>query len=843
MIVARQHHTATLLANGQLLVAGGQDSRSLPEATFELYDPTTGTWNEPANNTMVNVRYYHTATLLQNGEVLVTGGLGSISPIASAEIYDPSTEKWTLTASMNAARFQHTATLLPSGKVLVAGGDNAGTAEIFDPNGNNGAGTWTPAGPLNSPRFLHTATLLADGRVLAAGGDNFAALQSAEIFDPNGNGGVGSWTTTGSMTTTREQHTATLLPDGKVLAAGGEDATSTPLSSAEVFDPATNAWTATTNSMPATSGRFAHTSTLLPSGKVAVVGGKANGGALGDTEIFDPGTDPVSGTWSAGPSLVSARFSHTTTLLPSGALLAAGGGSTGTLDRSETYDPAVGSWSPTNPLPTSDSQNRASASATLLANGTVLIAGGFDGTSYLSNAVIFNPASGNWTTTGSLTTARASHTATLLPSGLVLVAGGVGSTGAVSSAEMYDPSSGTWSTAGNMSSARAGHAAALFSNGVVVVSGGQDSNGAALKTAEVFNPTTNKWSTVGSLNVARAHHTATLLPSGGVLVAGGDNGGASLSSFEVFNGSGWTIPSSPPASPSMTVARTNHTATLLPSGDVLVAGGDSAPSVPVSSAELYHPATATWSATGSMSFARASHTATLLQSGHALVAGGGTPSAETYDLATGVWTSIAPMSQLRSSFASTLMPNGLVLSVGGTGLGNAEVFDPGLGFQIAWQPTLTGVTASLPSGAALVASGTGFTGTSEASGGNGAQNSPSNDPVVQLHSLANEQVSYLSVDPTAGWTATSFTSTAITTTLPIGYGLATLFTNGIPSTSQVVYLGSAPIPTVTPTATVTPKATLTPTATRTPVPTRTPKPGGVSRVLLPVVANGAAAGW
>src|SRR5438093_4423786 len=214
----------------------------------------------------------------------------------------------------------------------------------------------------------------------------------------------------------------------------------------------------------------------------------------------------------------------------------------------------------------------------------------------------------------------------------------------------------------------------------------------------------------------------------------------------------------------MVTARYDHTATLVSSGQLLVAGGVDSNSNALSSAELYDPASGTWTATGSLGTARWAHTATLLPSGNVLVAGGAN----------------GPFSFLSS----------------------AELYDPGLGFDPCWQPLLTMVTPLIVPGSELTASGSRFQGIYEASAGNGAQNSSSNYPLVQLLSLANEQTLFLPVDSMAGWSDTSFTSTPITvmTTsssgFPIGYALVTVFTNGIPSQSQFVLAAtSTPTPT------------------------------------------------
>ena len=258
--------------------------------------PATGTWT--STNLMVTARYEHTATLLSNGKVLVAGGYNG-NYLASAELYDPATNTWSTTTNpMGTARYAPTATLLDSGKVLVAGGLNVGSlasAELYDPV----AGTWSSTtNPMGTGRYDHTATLLPNGKVLVAGGYSSSSsssfLASAELYDP----ATGTWSSTGPMGTARFYHTDTLLPSGKVLVAGG--ANSYFLASAELYDPVAGTWSSTTN--PMGTARYDHTATLLDGGKVLVAGGY-NGSIVASVRLYGPGPGVTAISPPNGPTL------------------------------------------------------------------------------------------------------------------------------------------------------------------------------------------------------------------------------------------------------------------------------------------------------------------------------------------------------------------------------------------------------------------------------------------------------------------------------------------------------------------------------------------------------------
>ncbi len=346
---ARGFHTATLLNNGMVLVAGGANPASDPQCiggivSAEQYDAYAVA--STPTGALTAARYAHTATLLPNGNVLVVGGFGDttdcqgVGALAqnTAELYNPDKGSFSMTGNMSIPRGGHTATLLMDDKVLVAGGADHGvggtgtdSAELYDPN----TGDFTQTGSMVVARFRHTATLLQNGKVLIVGGvplDSANPTSTAELYDP----ATGSFTVTGGMTTAREEHTATLLADGKVLIVGGESpgTGSSGLqntATAEVYDPSSGLFS-TTGSM--TEARNLHTASLLQDGTVLIAGGGDNSSTA---EIYDPST----GSFSKTGSMEFGRSGHTATPMTESSgiyiVLVVGGGSFNPIATAEIY--------------------------------------------------------------------------------------------------------------------------------------------------------------------------------------------------------------------------------------------------------------------------------------------------------------------------------------------------------------------------------------------------------------------------------------------------------------------------------------------------------------------------
>lgn len=635
---------------------------------------------------------------LGNGKLLIAGGGEQGSVVA--ELYDVATGTFTAAGMLNTPRYGATSTVTLDGRVIVAGGkadmSTLDSVELYDPSSD----TFLPVGSLVAARYYHTATRLDDGSVLVTGGRvNLGGSAVFEILSSEGQS-----IEQGLAIHPRVSHTATKLPDGRVLLVGGDF----PGSSAELYEPGVGF-----RELPPTSFRYeAHVAVALSDGRVLVAGGRYTNQA----EVWDP----VSETFSVVGSMSDARADTSAALLPNGRVLIAGGVSEDftSIRSSEVFDPETGQFLAPVPLPSLQGSMPASAirgALTPLADGNAI---------YVSSGPALRYETSAWRLGAAvpMTTPRFSHSAATLLDGRVLLAGGCADAEKVNceiaSAELLDPTTGESLATGSLLTPRSDHTMNVLDELHVVVCGGVESAG-PLASCEQFDLRTQTWSPAGALTEPRYGHTSTRLPSGRLLVVGGIRNSPVATSEQSRD----TIELYDPVTQTSSIVakletpRSFHTASLLPSGQVLIAGGGSSFTmgnpIELDTAELYDPTTNSIVGSLSMLGTRSLHTASALSDGRVFLFGGKASSSELYDPQSNSFTLVTTDAWRWQAFAVPLL-DGQVLHGGGNPEGTLpsnEVrrFDPFAGGIVVEEslsrPRFGGRTALLRDGSVIVTGG------------------------------------------------------------------------------------------------------------------------------------------
>ncbi|HVJ18899.1 MAG TPA: kelch repeat-containing protein [Polyangiaceae bacterium] len=757
-LAVRENHTATLLPDGTVLLAGGFVGDTAVRST-ELFDPRTGVFSPGPD--LKFARANHTATLLSEGRVLIVGGAPGE---ALCEIYEPERRELLSGPTLNSARSEHTATLLDDGRVVIVGGTDGGSpsggGELYDPEtaeftSIEVAGNW----------YNHGAALLPDGHIVLNGAGH-------GVYD------VDSETTEFPMLSAAHvptSPTALALPTGDIFWMGYQDLSGfggfyppgilTPLAPEPQYFPG--------------SGVAYNTVTLLPTGMVLTTGGFGGYGYEGDP-FYSAGVmqyDPVNLTSASAGLLGAQRWQHTATLLPTGSVFVVGGGPGADL---LTPEGAVAN------LPEL-SQQLFDSLAVTLANGRVLV---YEG----AGARVFSPEDNALVPTGVPIAARRAPAMVLLQSGKVLLAGGFDAGNApLATSELFDPSAaggvGAFEEGPELAVARGNATATLLPDGRVLVAGGFLEGNAPTDSFEIADAAASSFGSEGTLASPRAQHAASLLLDGRVLLVGGEGG---VGSAETFDPTSET--SSPVVAP-LNVARVSPTATLLPSGRVLIVGGTELPSF----VEQFHPGEDTFIVGPDVPF-KAGHTATLLSSGRVLVIGGtrdntSTSGGRLFDPAAGGGNGVfvdVPIGRNRHYHAAAWLHSGGALVANGR-----DCFVcPGDIYDLTWndgaapaaRPVLGSVPAEVTPGADVAIEGTNFRGLSESSSGR-TNASPTNYPIAVWRPLSHGGLVYGSL---RDFSPTSATWRVPATTLH-GPGLLSIAVNGALSDGVPVTIAAAPL--------------------------------------------------
>ena len=685
-----------ILAMGGTNTTGDDGSASIFYDTAEIYDPVTATWSA-ADSMKTGRRALFAGAGLADWRILITGGWNGSTALSAAEIYNPNTNTFSPTNSMNRGRMEHRAITLYDGRILITGGfDSSGTptntAEIYNPT--TGTFSYT-TGDMSIPRAAHRMNTVGDGKILITGGFGAGdvALASCELFNPS----TGTFSPAGSMSQARARHGATVLPTGDVLVTGGNGGAGV-LSSTEIYNFDRNAFAPGPNLLQA---RQSHTFQLLPNGLVLISGGNSKSSShwdvqtnfLSSAELYDPATNTIGAT--GGKS--NATSGALPYLLWTGKYMVAGGGT----NETELYTPEMPGASETWVNGGTMAVPRTEALWTALDDGTVLITGGLDAAgNQLASAELYDYLTGAFTLTGPMSTARQQHRIVQLYTGKVLVTGGkvnVTDNYALNSAELYNPATGAFEATGTMNRYRRLHRSTELPNGKILITGGLGGDNPTANglptAAEIYNPATEMFTlTSHPLNVGRRSHQAILLRTGKVLIVGGNGtGGNLLSSAELYD----------PVEDTFTLTGSMATArapllTMLPDGKVLVSNGSDASGNPIGAAEIYDPATGLFTSAGNELVARDGNRTTRLPGGKIMLVGGKsasgdpppvTDSAELYSHLIKTYTSTDNLITGRRNFVFSNLPNGRVLVAGGvdgsdTVLSSAELYTPLVGDEI-----------------------------------------------------------------------------------------------------------------------------------------------------------------
>lgn len=839
---ARKLHSATTLLDGRILVVGGLTADGgllVKEQSAQIYDPSSGTWLDVGTDFPQGL-FRHTATLLKDGRVFIAGGerqgTSGNSALNSCGIFDANNldDPWTDFGNcLMKERVDHTATRLEGGTILIVGGKSSNgmpqmSAEIcqVDAQPTSGPTCSLTTDAMSIPRARHTATRLFDGRVWVSGTIDDTVNHQVEIYDPNSI--AGDWQRVPDVNR-RYDHSTLALRNGMVVSFGG----ATTPRNVEIWNPIQPQLKGTATLNCAFPNPPA--ATLLPDDSVLLFGGshpeEGIEGRCVERCRFDSMSDPLCSrvgdlttplegmtasllaggrvlllgidpndsmpTWSPGvigffnqmntDEILAAEFirdwvDHTSTLLPNGDLLVVSGSTSDLLQ----VENGVLISRETLAIPAAFDSHR----ATLLDDGRVLLTGG--GASRRETA-IYAPDMG-WDEGPPMNCSRQQHTATRLWDGRVLVVGGVGNCTtfgprASTTYEIYDPdvdaASDPWSQTAELPSGRPriGHSATLLEGGKVMVAGGRTRTGVPIAFVDIFDDLqvggpNSPWSPPDDgtgLICPRSGHEATLLADGRVLLLGGGCAEGEILEVEFATSRCSACLTSRPTYPSP-AAPTDPQTILLHDGRVLAVGGLSETLVPSPKNLVFEPTT--WKDRSSL------------------------PA----DQRIGRWFDVALLEKPRSQATISSMRNQNILVVGGLGSqgapSTAEVFDITLVDDDDNRPKIQqivpvdadtpfdpneameyqGQTSEFRLGQRLLIQGSGLIGLTEGSGGQGHQHSASDQPVVKLQSLNNGQMLTL---PLQGIT-TDDLLTAPVTSFPPGPSWLTVSVNGLPSIAEPI---------------------------------------------------------